>query len=96
MFVPPRVVSQPMCLYRRVLIFGRPAAPWRPSLTRAEQDATTLGVGERDEWGVFFLSAEASFEEAHAYELSRRSADVPELSMTKPDRGSRSAHRPAL
>lgn len=81
-----------MCLYRRVLVFGRPASPWRASRQRAEQDAMTLGVGERDEWGDFFLAAEASFEETHEYELSRRRAAELERSKTKLGQGPRSAH----
>jgi len=52
----------------------------------------TLGVGERDEWGDFFLAAEASFEETHEYELSRRRAAELERSKTKLGQGPRSAH----
>lgn len=82
-------------LQYRVLVFGKPESPWRTSKERAERDAETLGVGSRDEWGDFYLSGEADFEEVHQYALMRLAAAVPEQSMTTPCLGSRSVRRQA-
>lgn len=82
-------------LQYRVLVFGKPESPWRTSKERAERDAETLGVGSRDEWGDFYLSGEADFEEVHQYALMRLAAAAPEQSMTTPCPESRSARRRA-
>ena len=81
-------------LHYRVLVFGKPQSPWRSTKERAERDAETLGVGTRDEWGVFYLSGEADFEEVHQYALMRLAAASLEQSTTKPCQVSQSArHR---
>ena len=78
----------------RVLAFGRPQSPWRSSRQRAERDAETIGLGSRDEWGDFYLSAEADLEEVHLYELMRRGEVAPSRSTTTPGPESRSARHP--
>lgn len=88
-------VGSSSVLHYRVLVFGKPQSPWRTSKERAERDAETLGVGSRDEWGDFYLSGEADFEEVHQYALMRLVAAAPEPSMTTPDPISLSAHRRA-
>lgn len=80
----------------RVLVFGKPQSPWRATKERAERDAETLGVGARDEWGVFYLSGEADLEEVHEYELMRLAEASRAQSMTKPGQEPQSAHPQAL
>ena len=81
-------------LHYRVLVFGKPQSPWRTSKERAERDAETLGVGSRDEWGDFYLSGEADFEEVHRYALMRLVEVSLEPSRTTPAPVSQSArHR---
>lgn len=82
-------------LHYRVLVFGKPQSPWRTSKERAERDAETLGVGSRDEWGDFYLSGEADFEEVHQYALMRLVEASREPSRTTPAPVSLSAHRRA-
>lgn len=84
-----------MRIYCRVVVFGKPAAPWRPSRQMAERDAASLGLGERDIEGVFFLSGEASIVEIHEYELNRQRAAELERSTKKLGQGSQQAHHPA-
>jgi hypothetical protein len=82
-------------LHYRVLVFGKPQSPWRTSKERAERDAETLGVGSRDEWGDFYLSGEADFEEVHQYALMRLVEASPEQSTTIHGPVSQSARRRA-
>lgn len=82
-------------LHYRVLVFGKPQSPWRTSKERAERDAETLGVGSRDEWGDFYLSGEADFEEVHQYALMRLVEASPGRSTTTPAPVSQSARRQA-
>lgn len=68
----------------RVRAFGKPQSPWRTSKRLAERDAETLDLGSRDEWGDFYLSAEATFDEVHEFEIMRQGEASRALSMTKP------------
>jgi len=49
----------------RVRSFGRPRGPWRRVKSQAERDAFEAGLGEYDEWGVFFVAVPGEIEELH-------------------------------
>lgn len=59
---------------------GEPKGPWRATRKQAEIDATGAGLGERDEWGSFYLDAFADIEERHENELMRSGVGHPALS----------------
>lgn len=88
-YICSSLIRSSAVLHYRVLVFGKPESPWRSSKERAERDAETLGVGTRDEWGDFYLSGEADFEEIHQYALMRLAAASPEQSTTTPAQVSR-------
>jgi hypothetical protein len=52
-------------LFYRVREFGKPKGPWRVSKRLAQQDALDLGLGEYDEWGIFFVHVPGEIEELH-------------------------------
>lgn len=51
-----------MALLYRLVAFGVPQGPWRTKKRQAEQDAVSLGLGERDEWGQLYLDAPVAIE----------------------------------
>lgn len=52
-----------MRLYR-VIVFGKPQAPWRSTREQARRDAVDLDLGSYDEWGQFFITVPAEIETA--------------------------------
>lgn len=82
-----------MSLYFRVSAFGKPKGPWRSTEKRAQADAIEHGLGGYDEWGVFFLSAEANMDWIHENEIRRTGAAHPASNRRIPARESSQAHR---
>lgn len=54
-----------LSLFYRVRMFGKAKGPWRADKRQAHRDAIELGLGEYDEWGVFFASFPGEIEEMH-------------------------------
>lgn len=65
-----------MALRYRVVAFGQARGPWRIKRRDAERDALALDLGERDEWGQFYLSAHACIEWIREEDLRARCVEV--------------------
>jgi hypothetical protein len=46
----------------RVVVFGTPRAPWRPTRIEAQRDAIEMDLGSFDEWGQFYVTVPADIE----------------------------------
>jgi len=66
-----------VCLWYRVVLLGQPKGPWRPTRKQAEADAASADLGERDEWGSFYLDAFADIEARHENDLIRSGVGHP-------------------
>jgi hypothetical protein len=66
-----------VCLFYRVVAFGRPRGPWRTTMAAARRDAIDAGLGSFDDEQRFFLDAVADVETVHEYELMRVGAEYP-------------------
>lgn len=73
-----------MCLWFRAVLLGEPKGPWRATRKQAEADAAAAGLGERDEWGTFYLDAFADIQACHENELMRCDGAHPASSMRTP------------
>lgn len=72
-----------MALRYRVVAFGKPQAPWRLTERQAQRDASLLGLGEFDEWGQFFLDAQATIAWAREEAIVPRRGEERRASCTK-------------
>jgi len=61
-----------MACFYRLLVFGKPAGPWRSRQAQVRQDAAAKGVGQMDEDGQFYLDGYADVEWIHEDALRRR------------------------
>ncbi len=51
-----------MGMWYRAVCFGRPLGPWRSRQREAQDDLAENGLGERSEWGAFYITVPGDIE----------------------------------
>ncbi|TVV75573.1 hypothetical protein FOY91_06850 [Sphingomonas solaris] len=61
----------------RVVVFGQPRGPWRPTRTQAHRDAIELDLGSYDEKGQFYVTVPGDIEHRERVVLRLPTRRIP-------------------
>ncbi len=60
-----------MSFWYRAVCFDRPLGPWRRARKEAQEDLLDHGLGERTEWGSFYITVPGDIQTRHFIDAQR-------------------------